>query len=334
LIEVLAFIKTMSLDVLHLYAVLVDQRADDIRKTALDVIRVEFGFDAPENVHGVQVNANAMIVFLHLKSPLNIVILYHIFQQIPNQLLFVIKCCLKSTDGVKRLHSRQNCLTYEAAARAGGGYLMLAAPLVAISAVVFPVLWDHCLAKKRGFRALVLFLAWLPCAAVVFYAAAERVHLSKAGAESERHALRAVAERAATELTEAKTALAAATVAANKVRGLTDKQSHKTCLSIRATEIAAQDRVRDAEGALKAAEATAVTESNLKAADWLLPLSLNLGGLVLVWTGLAPATKTSEAPVPPTKRQEAARRGHKTPRRNARIRAKTRETGRQLVKAS
>jgi hypothetical protein len=157
-------------------------------------------------------------------------------------------------------------------------------------------------------------------------------------AEAERHALRAEADRAATELTEAKTALGAATAAANKVRGIPDKQCHKTCLSIRATEIAAQDRVRGARGALKAAEATAVTESNLKAADWVLPLTLSLGGLVLVWTGLAPATKTSEAPeqapVPLTECQEAARRGHKTRKRNARIRAKARETGPQLVEAS
>jgi hypothetical protein len=227
--------------------------------------------------------------------------------------------------------------TYEAAARADGGYLMLAAPLVALSAVVLPVLWDHCLAEKRGFRALVLFLAWLPCAAVVFYAAAERVHLSKGVAESERASIRAAADRAKVELTEAKTALAAATAAADKVRGLTDKQCHKTCLSIRATEIAAQDRVRGAEGALKAAEATAVTESNLKAADWLLPLSLNLGGLVLVWTGLAPAKDSEvpqQVPVPLTKRQEGARRGHKTRKRNERLRAKARETGPQLVKAS
>src|SRR5215470_7076991 len=70
---------------------------------------------------------------------------------------------------------------YEAAAKADGGYLMVAAPVVALAAALGPACFDRALRDRQWLRGIVLFIVWVPCALTVFYTAAERVHLAKAG---------------------------------------------------------------------------------------------------------------------------------------------------------
>jgi hypothetical protein len=226
---------------------------------------------------------------------------------------------------------------YEAAAKADGGYLMVAAPIVALAAAVIPAYFETAARDRQWLRAFILFLVWLPCAATVFYTAIERVHMAKAGGEAQRAALHTVVDRAKQELTEAKAAKSAATAAANKVRGLDVKACKTSCLSVKATETAAIDRAVAAETALAAAEGRAVTEADMKQPEWLQPLALDLAGIVLIGAafglGRHPAqakpapVKTESVPVKTaapaapalqlTPRQIAARKGWETRRRKA-----------------
>jgi hypothetical protein len=219
---------------------------------------------------------------------------------------------------------------YEAAAKADGGYLMVAAPVVALAAALIPAYFDRALRDRQWLRGIVLFIVWVPCALTVFYTAAERVHLAKASGEAQRAALHQVVERAKAELAEANQAKAAATTAANRIRGLDGKACRVTCLSIKATEVAAISRAANAETALAAAEARAVTEASIKQPEWLQPLALDLAGIMLIGAGFGLGRKPAPLPVV-TDRQKAARKGLKTKRRNKRNREKARKIGPQLA---
>jgi hypothetical protein len=173
---------------------------------------------------------------------------------------------------------------WEFASKTDGGYLQFAAPIVALAAAVLPAIAERCWQARQRLKALALWAVWLPAAAVVFYTAAERVHLAKAGAEQERAALRSVVTRAETALAIARGDAAAATKAADKVRGVV--KCNARCLSIRETETAALGRVAAAESALAKSEGKAVTESAMKMPIWLLPLALDFVGFVCMWAGL------------------------------------------------
>ncbi len=188
---------------------------------------------------------------------------------------------------------------YEYAAKMDGGYLMIAAPIVALIAALTPCYFEIAFHDRQWVRGLALLAIWGASAAVVFYAATERTHTAKAGAEAERSSLRLIADRAQTELTQAKAAKNAATAAANRIRGLDSKACKPiTCQSVKATEEAAINRLSIAEKALAAAEAKAVTESGIKQPDWLLPVALDIAGMVLISTGFGLGRRTPAAPTP------------------------------------
>jgi len=163
-------------------------------------------------------------------------------------------------------------------------YIALAAPVVALTAGLLPPLAERAWAAGGRVKSLALWCALVPCAAVAFYSAAERVHLSKAGAETERAALRYVVDRATVTLDTANAEAAAATLAANKVRGLTEKTCGPKCQSVRATETAARGRVTEAESNLEKAQGKAIQEANLKPPVWLLPVALDFASFVLLWS--------------------------------------------------
>lgn len=228
---------------------------------------------------------------------------------------------------------------YAAAASVDGGYLTVAAPLVALSAAALPAYAEVAIHHRQWARLACLMTVWTLCAATVFFAAVERTHFAKAGGEAQRAAMHTAAERAAADLTEAKTAAKGATVAADKVRGK-DTPRAKAALQ---SETAALVRVETARAAVKTAESQAVAESDMKAPDWLLPLSLDLVGMVLISAAfglgcheskpevkIAPAVETSAL----TKRQIAARKGVETKRRNAKLREKARNSRPKLAVAN
>src|SRR6266576_238638 len=93
---------------------------------------------------------------------------------------------------------------YEQSATMSGGYLMVAAPVVALASAVIPYFAEEAWKAGHWLKAVVLALILVPAAATVFFAAAERVHIAKAGAEAERASMRSAVTMAERGLDEAK----------------------------------------------------------------------------------------------------------------------------------
>jgi hypothetical protein len=182
-------------------------------------------------------------------------------------------------------------------------------PVIAGAAASMPVLAEATWRERAYLKSLLWWVALVPAGAVVFFSAAERVHVAKAGAQAERVALRSAASRALAALTKADAELVSARAAANKARGL--KQCGPDCLSKLAAETTAQAVVDRARGELLQAEKQVITESPLQAPVWLLPAALDVVAFLAIWTALSPA------------RSKPAQRVTKAQQRRSKRRART-----------
>jgi isoleucyl-tRNA synthetase len=184
-------------------------------------------------------------------------------------------------------------------------YLVLAAPVVAAAAAVVPYFAEAAWQRKHRLKAIVWTLVLIPCAATVFFAAAERVHNAKAGAEAERAAARAAAVRAEDALTDARAKASKAEADAKAMRK--QKACKADCLARWDNEAsAARTRVTEAEAHVAKLDAKAVTESPFKAPVWLLPASLDLLAFVAIWTGLALTKPVEVKKTTPRRRRRKA----------------------------
>ena len=120
---------------------------------------------------------------------------------------------------------------YEFAFKLAGNavtYLVLAAPVIAGAAAIMPYLAETTWQQGQPLKSLLWWLALVPAGAVVFFSAAERVHVAKAGAVAERSAHRSAVERARGTLAKAEADMAKARADANKARG--QKQCGPDCM--------------------------------------------------------------------------------------------------------
>jgi hypothetical protein len=188
-------------------------------------------------------------------------------------------------------------------------YLVLAAPVIAGAAASIPVLAEATWRERAYLQALLWWAALVPAGAVVFFSAAERVHVAQAGAQAERVALRGVASRAQGALTKADAELVSARAAANQARGL--KKCGPDCRSKLAAETTAQAAVDRARGELLQAEKQATTDSPYR-------LPCGFSRLHSTWWGSSPSGRGSHMPDPnplsgsPERRRDgrSAERGH------------------------
>ena len=185
-------------------------------------------------------------------------------------------------------------------------YLTIAAPVIAGAAALIPPLAEQAWWSKQYAKSLLWWAVLIPATATVFFGAAERVHAAKAGAEAERSALRKNAERAESELAEAKEAALKAEAQALKA------EARKTCgTSCREAKLArdeANTKLGEAKHALLIAETKATTEASLKAPEWLLPAALDLIAFMAIWTGLTgPKAEPTKAKRKTRKRKPTAK---------------------------
>lgn len=195
-------------------------------------------------------------------------------------------------------------------------YLVLAAPVIAASAALIPVIAEATWRHGNYLKALLWWAVLVPAGAVVFFSAAERVHVAKAGAQAGRDALRGAASRAQATLTKAETSLVTAQAAANKARG--QKQCGPDCRSKLAAETTAQADVQAARSALLSAESAATQDSPLTAPVWLLPVALDLVAFMAMWTAFSGGRQQPASP--------PVRKATRAKRRTKAKRSKSRET--------
>jgi|SRR6185369_5133063 len=177
---------------------------------------------------------------------------------------------------------------YQLQAAISGPYsqLAIAAPAVVITGMFLPHFAGSAWKTKQYFLWVGLVGAFGLCICVAFFGTAERLFIAGASAHAEREAGRSAASRAQADLEKAKADFQTARVAADKVRGLEGKGCNAKCLSIKASETAARNRVKELEGALKTTQGGAVEEADLKAPEWLLPAALDFASIFLVSFGL------------------------------------------------
>ena len=192
-------------------------------------------------------------------------------------------------------------------------YLVIAAPVVALTAALIPPLAEATWRSGAYVKALIWWATLVPAGAVVFFAAAERVHVAKAGAQAERSALRSAASRAQAALTRSEASLAAARAEANASRA--QKQCGPLCRIKLAAEASAQADVDAEKRELLLAEKTATTDSPLQAPVWLLPAALDLVAFMAIWTGLSIGPVKGRRGEPGRRRRRRMQRRSKPPAR-------------------
>jgi len=138
----------------------------------------------------------------------------------------------------------------------------------------------------------------------VFFSAAERFHVAKAGAQAERSAFRSAVTRAQAALTKSEASPAKARAEANAARA--QKQCGPVCRTKLAAETAAQADVDAGRRELLSAESKATADSPLQAPVWLLPAALDAVAFMAIWTGLTGQFKPVEPAV--SKKRRAVRR--------------------------
>jgi hypothetical protein len=181
-------------------------------------------------------------------------------------------------------------------------YLVLAAPLVAVSAAIIPPYVEWTWANGQYVKSVLWFLALGPAAATVFFSSAEMVHNAKAHAEAGRVAMHNAAERAKTELTEAKAEHAEATKAWNSLKEA--KQQGPKYRTAKATYETASQRLEEAEKGLILAESKSTADAPIKGPVWLLPAALDILAFMAIWTGLS----VPRPRAPPVKVKRKARK--------------------------
>ena len=164
-------------------------------------------------------------------------------------------------------------------------YLVLAAPVIAAAAAIIPPVAEPTWRGRHYLKALLWWGVLVPAGAVVFFSAAERVHVAKAGARAERSAFQGAATRAQAALTKAEGHLDKAQADANRARG--QKQCGPDCRTKLATEAQAKAGVDEAKQALLKSESVATSDSPIHAPVSLLPAALDLVAFMAMWTALS-----------------------------------------------
>jgi hypothetical protein len=167
----------------------------------------------------------------------------------------------------------------------GVSYLTIAAPVIAGAAAIIPPIAEHAWRSKQYAKSLLWWAVLVPAAATVFFGAAERVHVAKAGAEAEHSALRKDADRASRDLAEVKDE--ALKAEARTLKAEARKTCNASCREAKLARDEANAKLDQAKRALLIAETKATTEAALKAPEWLLPAALDLIAFMAVWTGLS-----------------------------------------------
>lgn len=210
---------------------------------------------------------------------------------------------------------------YEMVLKQEGGnlsYLVIAAPLAALYCAFIPAAIVHCWRQKCRTQAMMWLASWPLALLLIFFAAAERVHLTRAGAYAQREASRSAVTQTETALSDAKAALIRAEQDSREARKLPRQLPKKAkagaqfcdqgCLKrFEVAETSARGVVEEKETAVTTARAVAITEAPYSAPVWLLPVILSVLSFLGILTGMHGSNALAPAPVQAkTKRRRRA----------------------------
>jgi hypothetical protein len=194
----------------------------------------------------------------------------------------------------------------------GVSYLTIAAPVIALAAALIPPIAEQAWRSRQHVKSLLWWLVLVPAGLTVFFGAAERVHVAKAGGQAERQALRNGASRAAKEFAEAQAE--AQTAQAQALKAEARKTCNASCREAKAARDLANGKVDTAKHALLIAETKATTDSALVAPEWLLPTALDLIAFMAIWTGLTGPKARPVAGKPKARKRKAKARAKAVPK--------------------
>lgn len=167
-------------------------------------------------------------------------------------------------------------------------YLAIGAPIVAIMATIIPPLAEYAWRNNEPFKALLWWIALIPVGSMIFFSAAERVHMAKASNEAEITANYNAVVRARKTYDTASDALAK--IEPEEAKAKAAKADNRCNLDCK-TKLEYAEMLRtkfiSAEIELKKAEKSSVVDSQWKPPVWLLPIALDIIAFMAVWTGLS-----------------------------------------------
>lgn len=163
-------------------------------------------------------------------------------------------------------------------------YLVVAAPMIAISAALIPPVAESLWRRGHRLKAACWLIALIPATLVVFSSATTRIHDANDVAQASRTSAERAARRAEEDRTTAKARLFAATAQADRYRGLSEKECLARCRTARASEMDATAHVADADAHLSQTEKEIRTAAALTAPNWLLPIAIDATAFMGIWT--------------------------------------------------
>lgn len=207
----------------------------------------------------------------------------------------------------------------------GVTYLKCALVLVAVGATFTPSCAEVAWRAGQRVRAVLWLVAFVPCAATVFYSAIERVHHAKAGEQAELSAMAQAVTLAEGALNDAKAKADKAEADARAARRLPKAPTSSkakagtwcddACLKRWTDEASeARERVAKAQAEVIKARAKAKAENSTPLPQWLMPLSLDAISLLAFWTVAGLFSRQAEQQPEGETRQE----GRKPPTKRAR----------------
>ena len=167
------------------------------------------------------------------------------------------------------------------------GYLLVAAPFIAASAALIPILVELHWRAGHITKALAFSVFLVPAAILVFASVAERVHYAKqakvgqvAQSQAQVELLRATYDRSVEATKRA---------VANAEKATSMRRCKEQCRAKYAGLVAAAKQAEaSAREAYLNSTGSKVEASSISPPAWLLPLVLDLASFLFLWSGLTP----------------------------------------------
>lgn len=166
-------------------------------------------------------------------------------------------------------------------------YLVIGSPLIAASVAIIPPTASSAWKSGELSQALATWLALIPCAAFVFFAAYQRVHDASAAQTAQSQARTFASMRAQSEVDELKSKIASKEMEEARARANPKCDRIPDCRTILELVSGWRAKLTEAEQQLAEKQAVATTESAVKMPKWLMPVTLDILAFCFVWIGLS-----------------------------------------------